>query len=75
MIDTDNDQRVRAEVLQKLATEDSFNHQNLKFLLKIGDEVEEVMGYAKLCDAMEKQTQDEIDHPDKFWTFTKILAH
>ena len=55
LYDTTNEQRVRAEVIRKLATNDSFNHQNLKFLLKIGDEVEEIIGYTELCDAVEQQ--------------------
>ena len=72
---TEDDQLVRALVIRKLATNDSFNHQNIKFLLKVGDEVEEVMGYAELCDAIEEQVNDEMENPDKYWTFKDILAH
>ena len=62
-------------MIRKLATNDSFNHQNLKFLPKVGDEVEEVMGYAELCDVIQEQVNDEMDNPDKYWTFKDTLAH
>jgi hypothetical protein len=75
LYDTTDDQRVRAEVIRKLATNDSLNHQNLQFLLKVGDDVEEVIGYVELCDAIEEQIQEEQDHPDRFWTYKEILDH
>ena len=47
LYDTTGGQRVRSEVIRKLATLDATNHQNIKFLVKTGD-VEEVMGYVEL---------------------------
>ena len=74
LYDTTGGQRVRSEVVRKLATLDATNHQNIKFLVKTGD-VEEVMGYVELSDAIEEQIQDEVDHPDKYWTYKSILDH
>ena len=42
LYDTTGGQRVRSEVIRKLATLDTTNHQNIKFKVKTGD-VEEVM--------------------------------
>ena len=72
--ETDDGQKVRAEVIRKLATQDAANHQNLKFIVKVGD-VEDVMSYVELCDTIEAQIQDEMESPDKYWTYKGILEH
>ena len=57
-----------AEVIRKIATLDAHNHQNLKFLLRVGDDAEDVIGYTELCDSIEDQIQEEEQHPERFWT-------
>ena len=53
----ENGEKLRAE---KLNNWDSQNHQNFKFLLKIGDSgVEEVMSYVKVCDRIEAMIEAE----------------
>ena len=50
----ENRERLRAEVVRKLNDWDSDNHQNTKFLLKIGDCcIKEVMSYIKVYDRIE----------------------
>ena len=75
LMDTTDNQRVRAEIVRKLATNDAINHKNLKFLVKLSDDVEEVIGYTELCDAVEEQHEQEMDNPEKFWTYKEILNH
>ena len=72
--ETEDGQRVHAEVIRKLATLDAANHQHLKFIVKVGD-VEDVMGYVELCDTVEQQIQEEQADPDKYWTYKGIIDH
>jgi Reverse transcriptase (RNA-dependent DNA polymerase) len=69
-------QKVRAEVVRKLQSIDAANHQNIQFLLKLGDgEAESIIDYIELCDLLEaQQNEDEYD-ASKVWTFEKILQH
>ena len=74
MYNTSDGQTIRAEVIRKLATLDAANHENIKFLIQ-GPDTEEIMGYVELSDAIEEQIQDEVENPDKYWTYKNILKH
>ena len=51
LVDLEDGQRVKAQVIRKLNNWDSQNHQNIKFLLKIGDnDIEEIMSYIEVYD-------------------------
>jgi len=73
--DTQDGQRVRAEIVRRFETMESENHQNIKFVVKYGDpHYEELMSYAELSDIVEKQHEEE-QNEDKLWTFKRIVSH
>ena len=58
--DVDDDQRLRAQVVCQVIDHDAQNHQNLKFLLSLGDgDIEELIGYNELCDIITEQQAAE----------------
>lgn len=69
-------QKLRAKIIRKIEDQDANNHQNLKFLLKLGDgSLEEIIAYTELSDAVEKQIDLEINDQDKLWTYRSIVSH
>ena len=72
----DDGQKVRAEVINKLNDMDSTNHQNIKFILKLGDgEVEELISYVELSDAISELIDDEEANPDCPFIYKGIVGH
>ena len=70
----ENGEKLRAEVARKLNDWDSQNHQNIKFLLKIGNSgVEEVMIYIEVCDRIEVMIETEESGDISTSTFKKRL--
>ena len=50
LYDVKDDQRMRAEIIKKIDDDDAKNHQNIKFLCKIGtDNAEEILTYNEIC--------------------------
>ena len=74
LYDIKDGQRMRAEIIKKIDDEDAKNHQNIKFLCKIGDDyAEEILTYNEICQLCEEQ--DQADQDNQFFTFQKILGH
>ena len=58
--DIENGQMIRAEVVKKINDLDAQNHQNIKFLLKLGDgDAEEIILYMELNDKIVEMVDDE----------------
>ena len=75
LLDRENGQRLRAEIIRKIDDQDARNHTNIKLLCKVGDdEAEEILGYQELCDLIAEQDAQELDG-NKLWTFKRILSH
>ena len=74
--ETEDDQRVRAKIVRKVIDRDAENHQNLKFILSLGDgELEEIISYNELSDLVEDQHKVEENGEMKTFTFRGILYH
>ncbi len=74
--DTPDDQKVRAKVVRKVIDRDAENHQNIKFLLSLGDdEMEEIISYNELSDLIEEQHQAEERGEQEIFTFRDVLEH
>ena len=75
LLDHENGQRLRAEIIRKIDDQDARNHTNIKLLCKVGDdEAEEILGYQELCDLIAEQDEAELDG-NKLWTFKRVLEH
>lgn len=75
LLDMEDGQRLRAEVVRKINNQDADNHTNIKLLCKVGDEgAEEILSYQEICDMIEEQDKEEMGE-NKLWTFKKILSH
>ena len=75
LVDMEDGQRLRAEIIQKINDQEAQNHKNIKLLCKVGDEgAEEILTYQDICDLVEQQDAEELGE-DKLGTFKKILGH
>ena len=64
---------MRTEVARKLNDWDLDNHQNIKFLLNIGNMgIEEVMSYVEVCDKIEAMIEAEQTGDTSIFTFKKV---
>jgi hypothetical protein len=71
-----NGQKHRAEVVHKIQDEEAENHQNLKFLIKLGDgDREELITYTELSDLIEAQHLQESADPDRAWIYKGLIGH
>ena len=71
---TSNGQKVRTEIIKKIHDADADNHQNIKFLCKVGDDgAEEIMSYTEICHLIEEQ--DLAEASSQFHTFKRVLDH
>ena len=69
-------QKLRAKVIHKINDDDAANHQNIKFLLAMGDgDAEELIAYAELSALIEQQREEEILNPDRPWIYKAIVGH
>ena len=74
LYDIQDGQKLRAQIIKKIEDEDAKNHQNIKFLCKIGDDyAEEILTYNEICQLCEEQDQQDVDN--QFFTFQEILDH
>ena len=67
---------MRAKVVCQIMDRDTENHQQIKFLLSLGDgELEELISYNKLCDLITEQTESKGMGYGEIHTFKSILDH
>ena len=67
-----NGNQQKATVVKKINDADAQTHQNLKFLLKLGDgELEEIIGYTELVDTIEQQADEEV----QIHVYKDIVGH
>ncbi len=68
---------IGAKVKQKTNDLEAQNHQNIKMLVKVGDEdgYEEIMSYVDLCDVVEGQHKQESENPNAQFMFQDIIGH
>ena len=72
----DDGKSYRAKVIRKMLDQDAENHQNIKFLLEIGDgKFDEIIGYNLLCDLIETQEDEVVNPTEPKWTFNSIIGH
>ena len=72
----EDDLMYRAHVIQKLHDKDAANHHQIKYRVKVGDsDVEELMSYVEFAYIIEEQIQEEVNNPDKLWTYKAIVDH
>jgi hypothetical protein len=67
---------VCATITKKILDQDAENHQQLKFLIEYDDgRIEELIDYATLSDTVEEQIKQEMNNPDRLFTFTRVEAY
>ena len=74
--DTEDGQRIRAEVIKHNKDREGENHKNIKFVIEYGDPVyEEIIAYVELSDIIQKQHAEKQNNDEQLWTFKRILDH
>jgi hypothetical protein len=74
--ETEDGDKIRAKIVRKIMDKDALNHQNIKFLVSIGDDAyEEIIAYNELSDIVQQQHEAEASGELDTWTFTEILDH
>ena len=74
--ETNDDQVVCAKIVRQILDREAEDHQQIKFLLKLGDgELEEIIGYNELCSIIEDQHEAEKNGEIPLFSFRKILEH
>ena len=72
----DDGRSFRATILRKIQDMDEENHQNIKFLVALGDgEFDEIISYNKLSNLIEELTEEELQPEDKLLSFESIEGH
>ena len=67
---------MRAKVVRQIMDRDAENHQQIKFLLAMGDgELEELIEYNRLCDLITEQMQLTSAGDGELQTFKGVLDH
>ena len=73
---TDSGEKFTAKIVRKVLDRDAENHQNIKFLISLGDgDVEELIAYNDLADIVERQHEAEANGELDSWSFTDVIAH
>jgi hypothetical protein len=72
---TEDGQTIRAKVVRKIRDNDSENHQKIKFLVEVGDGLDEILAYNELSDLIEQQHEAEAKGETKIWSFKDIIGH
>ena len=71
-----DDDIVRAKVVQQIIDCDANNHQQIKFLLSLGDgALEEIISYNELSDLVNESMQARESGEHDFTTYSRILDH
>jgi hypothetical protein len=66
-----------AKIVQKILDAEAENHQNIKFLVKIGEgDFDEIISYNELSALVEEQQDNQLENPTAaLWTFQEIKGH
>ena len=71
-----DDNLVKAKVVQKIMDRDSENHQQIKFLLALGDgQLEEIISYNELSDLVEELKAAKESGRNDLITYSGIVDH
>ena len=74
--DTEDGQKVRAEVVKRINDIDSENHKNIKFMISFGSpSYEEIISYGELSSLIERQHAEEPAEEERLYIFKKSLSH
>jgi hypothetical protein len=69
-------QRMRARVSRKIQDVDANNHQQIKFLIEVGEGAfDEILAYNELSDLIEKRNLEEAEDGSAGWAFKQITGH
>ena len=69
-------QSVQAKVTKQVWDNDAEDHQNLKFLIELGEgDLEEIIAYNELSALIEEQHDYEVQNPDRAWIYKGIIGH
>ena len=72
----DDGNTYRAQIIQKILDHDAENHQNIKFLVKLGDgDFDEIITYNTLSNIIENQLDQQANNADAIWIFKGIKSH
>ncbi|MEL7079570.1 MAG: reverse transcriptase domain-containing protein, partial [Cyanobacteria bacterium J06582_2] len=72
----DDGQKVRATVVRKILDKEAEDHQNIKFLLEIGEGgFDEIIGYGELSQIFSDLHDAEAAAEDRAWVYKAILDH
>jgi hypothetical protein len=72
----DDGNTYRAQIIQKILDCDAENHQNIKFLVKLGDgDFDEIITYNTLSKIIENQLDQQANNADAIWIFQGIKSH
>ena len=71
----DDGTKFKATVTKKIGDMDAKNHQNIKFLIDVGDGGhEDIISYVELCDLVEEQEQKKAEG-DSLHAYEDIVGH
>ena len=69
-------QKVRAKVIKQVHDDDAANHQNIKFIIELGQgDLDEIIAYNELSALVEEQREYEVLNPDRAWIYKAIIGH
>ena len=72
---TEDGQKVRAKIVRQIITLEDKAHENLKFLVELGEsQYDELITYNELCEIIERQHEEEADGSTA-WIFQSIKGH
>ena len=73
--ETADGQKVRAKIVRQIVTQEDSAHENLKFLIELGEaQFDELIGYHELCEIVEQQHEAEADGTASY-AFKAIIGH
>jgi hypothetical protein len=71
----DDGNTYRAQIIQKILNHEAENHQNIKFLVKLGDgDFDEIIIYNTISNIIENQHQ-QANNADAVWIFKGIKSY
>ena len=74
--ETEDGDKIRAKIVRKIMDRDAQNHQNIKFLISVGDDAyEEIIAYNELSDIVQQQHEAEASGELDVWTFNDVIDH
>ena len=74
--ETEDGDKIRAQIVRKIMDKEDLEHQNIKFLVSVGDDAfKEILAYNEISDFVQQQHEAEASGELNTWTFTEILDH